>query len=181
MKVKQGVIRGVGMLMILAFWLIPVSMKAQEPTPDPAQRENLWSRMESLKLWKVTEALEVDEQLAQKLFPRLRELDRYREQMGREMSESITELNRLLDMKPVDPDKLSEQIRKVETMRKAHFENQEKLRARVFEVLSDVQQARLIVLEDECPRRIREFMRHRGEGHRRDRFDDDLPPPDRGM
>lgn len=151
------------------------AQEREELGPPPEDSEDGFKKLESLKLWIITEELNVEEHLAEKLFPRLRELERFREQSMKIMKSAIDDLDRKSHQATVDKSQLEEQIKKIRQLRKEHMAEFEKLQDRIIELLSIEQQARYIVLEDEFPRKIRSFMRH----HRGGRYGEGDVPVDR--
>jgi hypothetical protein len=54
---------------------IPPEVSAEDRPPKKEQREKLRQRIESIKMWKLTQTLDLDEKTAARLFPLMNRYD----------------------------------------------------------------------------------------------------------
>ncbi len=80
--------------------------------PSKEQIEKIRERVETLKLWKLTQALDLDEATAVKLFPLINKYDKKRFAIEQRMRKDMKKLRRSVDT--ASPDKLAELIRRIE-------------------------------------------------------------------
>jgi flagellar biosynthesis component FlhA len=170
-----------GFFVVAAVLLIPFSWTgtcAQHPPPGhkPPQgiaphhnrRDEVSRMVDTIKIWKITEELDVGEDLAQMLFPRIRKLEKMRKEFHITRLESINQLKKILETvtEPTQIEKAiqnhKELIEKSEIALRAQMD-------KTLEILTPEQQLRFLILDDEFPHRIREFMRQHRQKDRRNR------------
>lgn len=120
--------------------------------------------MDSMKVWKVTELLEVDEKLAEKLYPRIREQGKVRRESEKVLHESIRKLENLLEQSPIDEQLLTDGMEQYMDQRKQRAIADQDALNRILEILTVKQRAQYLVVEDEFPRMVRKFLKQRGKG-----------------
>jgi hypothetical protein len=139
--------------------------------PSKEQRERLRQRIESIKIWKLTKALDLDEQSAAVLFPLLNKYDKKRAEVQHQVKEKIRDLKKNLEN--YNEQELNAIIANIEE----HHSELQKIKDEEWielkRVLSVEQQARLILFRIEFEREIRQIiaqkMKKQGERNRRDR------------
>lgn len=115
--------------------------------------------MMQLKIWKMTEELQVDEKLSEKLYPRVRELDSLRFEQSRQMESRMKALRTLLDQPEPNMEELKVIIQELQKMRLEHLTAETRHLERIFELLTPEQQARFMLLEADFHQNIRRFLR----------------------
>ncbi len=131
------------------------------------KKEDARHMMEALKIWKVTQELDVDEALSEKLYPRLRKIEKSRFENDMQNRANIDVIKKILETKPLDAEKLKQAMAQFQKERIENEKRLEELQNSVLELLNVEQQARYLVIEEEFPRQIRDYLRHRNEkGHK---------------
>jgi hypothetical protein len=155
---------------IMIFSMISLPSFAQDKPDRPfrhrsddrgPKREEAQKMMESLKIWKITEELGVDEKLSEKLFPRVRELEAARHKLFEELEKSLDELKSLTNQTPIDEAKLSVTIDRFKKLREANEKKISESIDKVLELLTIEQKAKFLIIDQEFPHRVREFLRNR--------------------
>ncbi|RLA85321.1 MAG: hypothetical protein DRG31_03300 [Deltaproteobacteria bacterium] len=147
----QKLFKGILFLLILSLGVA---------TAHPLGQEKKLRDFEALKLWKLTQALDLTEDEAAELFPLLKRYSRERRQLLREYRRSLRELRELLQ-KDAPEDRLKEKISEVES----YIERMDQLRQREWEqvkgVLSVEKQARYLLFLDRFYRDFWRILRRR--------------------
>ncbi len=157
---------------------LATAVSAQEPSPtqnDHKRRQDAREMMESIRIWKITQELEVDEALASRLFPRINESNRIRRQTDRDIAQSLAQLQALIDRGASDSE-LNTGLEKVSQVRESGMQAIRKSEDRIMELLTPKQKAKYLVLESEFPRKVRDFMRQHRNPKRGEEGDGSGPP-----
>jgi len=115
----------------------------------------------ALKIWKLTEELEIDDNLAQKMYPKIRELEALRFNAQKEMTQLVSELTLLLESEEVEADKLAEKVAQMKEHNRQHRDREVELKDSIMELLTVEQQAKYILVEHEFHQDIRRFLKER--------------------
>ena len=140
-------------------------------------RDQIFDQLRAERMWKLTEALKLDEATAAKLFPLLSKFDEHERNLGRERGETHRELRQTVEAPAPDIARMDALIDKLIALRgRRHDLEVEKLTA-LRKVLKPLQMAQLMMLvprmDDAFRRRIHDAMESKdGEGPAR--------PPARG-
>ena len=137
-----------------------------EGPPSKEQREKVKKRIETMKMWKLTEALDLDEKTASRLFPMLNDYDKKREEVEREIRKDIDFLKEALQVK--DESRIKDLLEVLEkqhnTLKSLGDEERDSLR----EVLTIEQQARYLIFRMEFRREMRKMITEaKGRRHKR--------------
>ncbi len=145
------VFRGILFLLILSLGMAMA---------HPLGQEKKLRDFEALKLWKLTQALDLTEDEAAKLFPLLKRYSRERHQLLREYRQALRELHKLL-REDAPEDRLREKISEVES----YIKRMDQLRQREWEqvkgILSVEKQARYLLFLDRFYRDFWRILRRR--------------------
>lgn len=146
--------------------------------PPKGQMEKVRKRIETLKMWKLTQALDLDEKTSAKLFPLLSKYDKKRAEIERAMRDDMKELRESL--KERREGNLKNILDKLEQNHKAIQMINDEERAELKKILTIEQQARFILFQQEFDREIRriiaEARERRHERLGKDRPERPLPP-----
>jgi len=144
--------------------------------PTEGEREELMERMRLVRLAAITEALELDEETAARLFPYLRSGDQKLQELHEERRERREALRELLRGESVDAAVVDEHVDalgrieiQVATLRAEQVEG-------LSSILSPDQRATFVLVQARLEREVRrmiheEHRRQRGEERRRGRAD----------
>ncbi|MEF9425891.1 MAG: hypothetical protein L0956_01460 [Candidatus Mariimomonas ferrooxydans] len=124
--------------------------------PSKEQMERTRKRVETLKMWKLTKILDLDEQKASKFFPVLNEYDKKRLTVAREMRKNMKKLRASADT--ANPDELRNIIRRVEDnhRRLQGIDNEEMKRLR--DILTARDLAKFIIFKQDFDREMKKII-----------------------
>jgi len=165
-------------LLVAAALALPAVASAQDPHPEPMdhpsdeERAEIEQRIQMMRVYALTEALELDEETATRLFPYLREGDEKMRGLHHKQREAKRKLRALLESESIDDASLDEIVGSMAAVeieltkaRKTQFVGLKK-------ILSPEQRAKFFVAQErfdrEMKRRLREIRRER-RGDRRER------------
>jgi Spy/CpxP family protein refolding chaperone len=122
--------------------------------------------IETIKIWKMTEALNLDEDQAAKLFPKLAQLEASRRELHRQQQVLRDELAELLKQQPLRDQEVKARLERLERI-EVDFRGREQLiRGALRSILSVEQQARLALFEDRFEAEMRRAILHLRQRHR---------------
>lgn len=152
--------------------------------PDPREGRHA---IETIRIWKMTEALNLDEEQAAKLFPRLAQLEASRREFHRQQRLLRDELTELLKQRPLRDQEVKARLEQLERAEVDFRGREQAIKGGLRLILSVEQQARLALFEDRFETEMRRIIqdlrqRHRGippgQGQRIESpAARDLPPP----
>jgi hypothetical protein len=140
--------------------------------PTPEQREKLRKRVEAIKMWKLTQTLDLDEKTAAKIFPLMHKYDKKRADVQHSVRESIRELKETL--RSHDDSRLSAILQNLENYHRKLKEMEEEEWKDLKSILSIEQQAKLVLFKMNFEREIRKIIAQT-KHKRKDRFRRDAP------
>jgi Spy/CpxP family protein refolding chaperone len=135
--------------------------------PSKQQRDRVRKRIETLKMWKLTKALDLDETTSAKLFPILNKYDKRKAEIHQTLREGMREMRRSL--KENRTDQLKNILAMLEDNRRAlHSINSEEW-AEMKKVLTVEQQAQFILFRHQFDREVHKLIddareRRKGRG-----------------
>ena len=154
---------------------------AQNPNRDirrPAKRKEVKQLVDNMYIWKLTEALDLSEEQATKIFPRLNKARKEKRELAKEADELMRKLKDVLKEETAEEAEtiLKETVAELKELRRAVKEKEEEEIKILEENLSVEQQAKLILFQRTFRKKIghmveraREFrQKHRGERKRRE-------------
>jgi len=136
-------------------------MRDERMRGERMRHEKAREMMMSLKIWKLTEALEIDETLSATLYPRVRELEDLRFEQQKEVEKTTDELKQVLESPAPDPETLARLVGELKDMRFRHAREEKARLDRIYELLTMEQQAKFILVEAEFQDTVRRFLRER--------------------
>ncbi len=124
--------------------------------PSKKQMERTRKRVETLKMWKLTKILDLDEQKASKFFPVLNEYDKKRLAVAQEMRKDMKKLRASADI--ANPDELRNIIRRVEdNHRRRHGIDNEEMK-RLRDILTARDLAKFIIFKQDFDREMKKII-----------------------
>lgn len=132
--------------------------------PPPDQMERIEKKIETLRMWKVTQALDLDEKTSAALFPILNDFNKKRVVVERSMQQNVQGLKKALgnkaaaDLKGIldEIEKLHHELQKV----------RDDERVAVKKVLGVEQQAKYVLFQLDFEREIRKMIEESKQGRR---------------
>lgn len=144
--------------------------------PTKEQMQKIRKRIETLRMWRLTEALNLDEKASAQLFPILNRYDKKRYELENSLREGMRELRESLRNKREERlkkilDKLEDNHRALQGLKQEEWADLKK-------ILTVEQQARFIIFLTEFEREVRKLIAEARE-RRGERFGKDGPEKDR--
>ena len=147
--------------------------------PSKEQMERVRKRIETMKIWKLTKALDLDEKTAARLFPLLNKYDKKRAEIERDIKDNMMDLREALEDEKES--KLRDLIERLEKSHKALQSLNDEERAELKQILTVGQQAKYLIFLQEFNREIRRIIeearsRRRGRDRPEGKFPDRVFP-----
>lgn len=119
------------------------------------QQEKIRKRVETIRIWRLTERLKLDPATSAKLASLLSSLDEQKKKLMREHVQSMKTLRQALKVAKPDEGMLKDGIEKIEANRRALHELKDKEISSLKDILTTEQQARYLVFQQEFHREMR--------------------------
>lgn len=145
-------------LLFFLILLISVFILAQEADLPPLEGEKSYRMIEAIKIWKLTEVLDLRGEQMEKFFPKLRKLEEHRKDSIKERRRLLGKLRELIEDKESDK-KIMNSIKNISEFDKKKKEDEENLRKEVMSVLTVKQQAQLLIFEERFEAEIRKIIK----------------------
>ena len=128
--------------------------------PSPKMME----RIETLKMWKLTEALDLNEQQTAKLFPLMTSFRKRQDSLRQVMESDIKQLKDAIDNN-ADSSEISDIIGEIVDIKDAQCRNEADFYSELQGILTIEQQGKFILFEIDFRRKMMDLIRdfHRGE------------------
>lgn len=144
-----------------------------EKPPSKEQIEKVRMRIETLRMWRLTEALNLDEKTSAQVFPLISKYNKKRAEMEQSLRNGMMELKESLKEKREG--NLKNIIDKLEEDHKALRRIKEEEWAELKRILTIEQQARYILFQHKFEREIRKIIAEAREKRRSERFRKERP------
>lgn len=128
----------------------------QGETDTPPNREGIREKIEMLKMWKLTKALDLDEKTSAQLFPIINKYDKLRAETELSLREGMNELR--ISLKEDRRKRLRNILDKLEHDHHALQSIADEEWTEMKEVLTVEQQAKLVIFKQEFDRDIRKII-----------------------
>jgi Spy/CpxP family protein refolding chaperone len=126
----------------------------QEP-PPPEKREQLRRDIENMRIWKMTQYLELSTEQSTKFFPIFNDFQSKREELEQEQAEMMRRLAELVESEGEQEGEMKNLISGVEKNRRKMVDLVDEFRREAGRVLSLKQQAKLVLFEEHFRGEIR--------------------------
>ncbi len=126
--------------------------------PSDEKRADIRKKIEAVRVWRLTEALDLDAPTSAKLAAFLSSLDRQRMDLAREQRMTMGELRRLLNSPKPDEPSLKVALDKLEKSHHAVQLLRDKELSGLKDILTIEQQARYLIFQQEFQREIRQMI-----------------------
>jgi len=124
--------------------------------PSKEHMEMIRKRIEALKIWRLTKALDLNEERASRLFPLINEYDKKRLAVERNMRKDMRKLRKSVDV--ASEDELRALIKRVEgSHKKLQKINDEEMK-RLGEILTARELAKFIIFKQDFDREIKNII-----------------------
>ncbi len=168
------------LLTVLALCAVTLpTASAQEPPPPPEQehrtreeRERFQDRLRLMRMIALTEALELDEATAAKLFPYLREGDEAQGVVQEQIREHRQALKAMAEQEVFEDKAIDEHIRAIGKAEQAMSGLRSEQVEGLKRILTPEQRLKFLLTRAHLERELREALREHSRGERRERRDE---------
>lgn len=158
-KMKNNIIAGL-LLTMLALSGLPDTVKAEPPDfdrpPNKKQMERVRERVETLRIWKLTKALDLDEKTSAQLFPVLNRYDKKRAETHNAIRNDMRELRDSVREKREG--RIRNVLERLEHDHTALQRVNDEERAELKNILTIEQQANYLIFQHEFEHEIRKII-----------------------
>jgi len=158
-KIKSLVI----LLLAFSFLLAGKTLYAQGPPgrtfPEEGKRERLKEEIETMKMWKMLEALNLSQEQSDKFLPAWRELQKAQKTFREKRDNLLRMLEMTLGEEKPKEGKIKDILIQLEKERIFLDEVQQRFREKAKELLTLEQQAKLLLFEDRFEKRMMDIIR----------------------
>ena len=148
------------------------AFEGDEPLPPFEKREEIRKRIELIRMWKLTEELDLTEETGAKLFPILHTFDEKRRELHKERHTIMNELRKALENVATSDEEIEAAMDKLDENALAVSDLLRQQRQELKGVLSPRQQAKFVLFQREFHREIRKIIAEAREKRRRGRGDE---------
>ncbi|MFQ6608743.1 MAG: hypothetical protein ACE5EE_09430 [Fidelibacterota bacterium] len=134
-----------------------------QPLLDTPDRD----RIEMMKMWRLTDELEMTEEQADKFFPKYRMLMSSLEEISKQQHELMEQIGELSERDEVNSEKLHSLVKKAGEFEKKKIDLKYEFFAETGNFFTPEQQARYVVFEQQFRRQLKKGIRDRGRERRR--------------
>jgi|UniRef100_A0A7V3VUQ3 Spy/CpxP family protein refolding chaperone len=146
----------------IIFLVLPILLLfAQEEFERKDPREII----ERVRIYKLTEALDLSEEQAAKLFPHLKEMRKNEQEFQRQRMELLKDLKDLLNRK-ADESEIIKVLNRYQELQKKRMESQINEIEGIKKILTPEQQAKFLIFQEEFEQEIRELIKEVRSRHR---------------
>lgn len=158
------------LISVISTLLFPGEILAQRPFPGgprerPAERQRIRENIETLRMWKLLEALDLSSEQSTRFLAVLKDLQDAKKAFEERRREHLSELEAALESEKKDEKKLREALDGLESARKQFQIDLENFMERSKAMLTLEQRARMHLFEERFERRLKETihrMREKG-------------------
>ncbi|MBZ0271347.1 periplasmic heavy metal sensor, partial [bacterium] len=134
------------------------------------QEERVWRQVETVRIWKLTEMLDLDQERIAAMMPILNEYTQELREQGRERDEGLRELSRLAKSDSTDEKQIRAAVDKVLKSERGILDLRHKHYRKMEDVLSPDQLAKYMIFDarfhDEIHQMLDDMRRHKRLRHR---------------
>lgn len=141
---------------------------AQCPLLDlpPPGGEKAKEKIETIKMWKMTEALDLSEEQASRLFPAMKQFQNRADSLRNQMMKFVEDLENALQENE-DSNKITTIVDKIVSLKNQQSKNEAEFFAKMRSILTPAQQAKYILFERDFRRKMMELIHEYQKGKRK--------------
>jgi hypothetical protein len=165
-KMVMKVFRRVSIMILFSLIFLPLEgVLAQGPPMHGEEREKIRENIETLRMWRLLETLELTSEQSTKFLPALKEFQDAKKSFADKRGKLMNELEAALESEKNNEKKIKDALMGLETARREFQNELERFSERKKEILSLKQQAKYFLFEEKFEKRLRETIhRMRGKG-----------------
>jgi Spy/CpxP family protein refolding chaperone len=136
-----------------------------EPPESPEEKEKIRENIETLRMWKLLEALDLSSEQSMQFLPLMKDFQNARKRFEDKRKQYLTELEKALDSEEKDEKKIKENLDALERVRKEFHKEMDGFFEQTKSILTLEQRARMHLFEERFERRLKDSihrMRHKG-------------------
>jgi Spy/CpxP family protein refolding chaperone len=149
--------------LVFIFVLTAQAVHAQRPSvhpfPEEGKRERLKEQIETMKMWKMLEVLDLTDEQSNDFLPAWRELQKAQKDFREKREDLLKSLEAVLGEEKPTEGKIKDILGQLEKERSQLEEVQQRFKEKAQEVLTIEQQAKLLLFEDRFEKRMMEIIR----------------------
>lgn len=150
-------------MFFLIFILTAQAVYAQRPParpfPEEGKRERLREEIETMKMWKMLDVLDLSQEQSDKFLPVWKEMQKAQKDFREKREDLLKSLESVLGEEKPAEGKIRDILGQLEKERSRFDEVQQRFRQKAQEVLTLEQQAKLLLFEDRFEKRMMEIIR----------------------
>jgi Spy/CpxP family protein refolding chaperone len=145
---------------------------AQDQTPHPGEppesqeeKEKIRENIETLRMWKLLEALDLSSEQSMQFLPLMKQFQDARKRFEEKRKQYLTELEKALESEEKDEKKIKENLDALEKARNDFHQEMNEFFEQTKSILTLEQRARMHLFEERFERRLKDTihrMRHKG-------------------
>ncbi len=141
---------------------------AQCPLMDmpPPGSDKAKEKIETVKMWKMTEALDLSEEQASRLFPAMKQFQNMEDSLRNQMMKFVEDLENVLQENE-DSSKIAVIIDKIVSLKNQQSKNEAEFFVKMRSILTPSQQAKYILFERDFRRKMMELIHEYQKGKRK--------------
>lgn len=146
--------------------------RGDESPPYREKREKIRKRIELIRMWRLTEELDLTEETGAKLFPILRTYDEKRIALQKERRNIMDQLRKALEDEATPDEAIEATMERLDNNASAVSDSLRQQREELKGVLSPRQQAKFILFQRDFHREIRKIIAEARERRRRAKWEE---------
>lgn len=166
--------KGLYLALLIAAGL-PILCSAQPPTDYFAhqrrQRGEIEARVRTMKIWKMTEELDLSEEQATRFFPIMQAMEEKQDAVEQERRQTLDKLGDLVWKENADAGEINSLLDQLEKLGGEEIAIRKQFRKDVSNVLTPPQMGKMVLFNQRFPMVMRDMIRD---------FEDRVPPPPPG-
>jgi hypothetical protein len=128
------------------------------PLPSAEERKQVRKRIDLIRMWRLTEELNLDEETGSKLFPILRQYEEKRRELARKREEFLFTLKAQFKTGKPSEDRIKGMLKEWEEIRAEEQDLNRREKDDLKEILSLEQQAKYIIFQQEFTKEMRRMI-----------------------
>lgn len=154
------------MILTAGILILSVQILFAQPRPGTEQMEKMRERIETLRVWKMIEFLDLTPEQSDEFLPLLRKFQKAQKQLDMAKKELFGELKDELESEEPDEQELKNIMNELEKNKEAAENERNDFLINSRKTLSTIQQARLLLFEHRFEGELRETLRKLRMKHR---------------
>ena len=123
------------------------------------RRAEIEARVRTMKIWKLTDELELSEEQAARFFPLMNEMEAAQDQIEEQRRQALDQLGDLVWKEEADADQINGLLDKLEELAHQQMELRQKFRKDAAGVLTPAQMGKLVLFNHQFPALMRDLIR----------------------